>query len=352
MAATEPDEFVVDWPSLGFLGADWIERHCIIADGFSKGKPYVMADWQLWCTANHYRVKETALWDWESPRVSSNFFYRRSQVIAPQKTGKGPWLATIMRLEALGPTVFIGFATGGEVYDCSDYGCECGWFYEYEPGEPMGMPRPTPLIQLTATSKEQTDNVYKHLKAMFRADGFASETRTGEEFIRLPDDGEIATVTSKAQSKLGNPVTFVGHDESGIYTKSNGMKAVADTQNRGLAGMDARGIETTNCYDPAEKSTAQDTFESPVKDIFRFYREPPKHLKYKVAADRKKIHKFVYQGSWWVNLDAIEGLALELIGKGEAAQAERFFGNRMVQGAGAWMPADLWENAKRIRVLT
>lgn len=339
-------EFVVNFPTLGNLVADWIEQHCIVPDGFAKGRPYVMADWQLWCTVNHYRVKEDAAWDPEHPVVSTNFFYRRSQVIAPQKTGKGPWSAAIITCEGLGPTVFIGFAQAGDFYVCAEHGCDCGWYYEYEPGEPMGTLRPSPLIQLTATSKDHTENVYRPLKVMFRRGGLEVEqTRTGEELIRLPDDGEIATVTSSAKSKLGNPVTFVLQDETGIYTKTNGMDAVADTQNRGLAGMDARGIETTNCWDPAEQSVAQSTYTAPVDDIFRFYREPPKGLKYSNAADRAKIHRFVYQGSHWVNLLAIEGLAVELIGKGKAEQAERFFGNRMVQGAGTWMDEVLWERA-------
>ena len=341
----EPDEFVVDWPSLGYLAADWCQQHCIVPDGFKRGLPYVMADWQLWCTVNHYRVREDALWNPDEPRVSTNFHYRRSQVVAPQKSGKGPWTAAIIALEGLGPTVFVGWATDGDVYDCADHSCDCGWVYAYEPGEPMGVPRPTPLIQLTANSKEQTANVYRPLKAMFRGGGLdVEQTRTGEEFIRLPDDGRIDTVTSSARSKLGNPVTFVLHDESGIYTKRNGMVEVADTQLRGLAGMDARGIETTNCWDPTQQSTAQATFEAPAKDIFRFYREPPSGLKYTNRDDRRKIHRYVYQGSWWVNLDAIEGLAAELIAKGETAQAERFFGNRQVRGAGSWLPDGLWDS--------
>jgi putative lipoic acid-binding regulatory protein len=38
--------------------------------------------------------------------------------------------------------------------------------YEYEPGEAMGQAWPTPLIQITATSEEQTDNIYDALRPM------------------------------------------------------------------------------------------------------------------------------------------------------------------------------------------
>lgn len=336
-------EFLVDFPTL-YVAADWIAQHCIVPDGFAKGQPYVMADWQLWCTLNHYRVREDAVWDPVRPRVSTNFFYRRSQIVAPQKTGKGPWSASIIALEALGPTVFVGWSVGGEVYDCADHGCDCGWVYAYEAGEATAVPRPTPLIQLTARSKEQTSNVYRPLKAMFRSGNLDVEsTRTGEEFIRLSDDGRIDTVTSAAQSKLGNPVTFVLHDESGVYTRRNGMVDVADTQLRGLAGMDARGMETTNCWDPSEQSTAQATFESTARDIFRFYREPPANLSFRNKEERRRLLKIVYEGSWWVNLEAIDALAVELIDRGEASQAERFFGNRRVRGASSWLLEGIWD---------
>src|SRR5690606_29488493 len=76
------------------------------------------------------------------------------------------------------------------------------------------------------------------------------------------------------------------------------------------------------------------------KDIFRFYREPPKHLKYERKADRRKIHAYVYAGSLHINLDSIEAEASELIERGELAQAERFFGNRMSAASGMWMDSD------------
>src|SRR5690606_25807579 len=140
------------------------------------------------------------------------FHFRRSQVIAPQKTGKGPWSAAIICLEAVGPALFNGWARGGELYRCVDFGCDCGWEYEYEPGEAMGRPWATPLIQLLATSVEQVDNVYRPLQAMARYGPLQSVMRVGEEFVRLPNDGRIDVVTSSATARLGNPITFALQD--------------------------------------------------------------------------------------------------------------------------------------------
>src|SRR5690606_19782629 len=173
--------------------------------------------------------------------------------------------------------------------------------------------------------------------------------RVGEEFVRVGDQGRIDVVTSSAQSRLGNPVTYVAQDETGIWTKQNKMIQVADTQRRGLAGMQGRSQETTNAFDPTQMSVAQMTYQSRAKDIFKFYREPPRRLRYERKADRRKIHAYVYAGSLHVNLDSIEAEAAELIERGEIAQAERFFGNRMAAGSGVWMAVERWHARRRPR---
>lgn len=352
MSSPPTSEHVVDFPTLGFLAADWIEAHCIVPDGFGKGQPFIEADWQLWCTVNHYRVREEAEWIPENPLKAGAFHYRRSQIIAPQKTGKGPWSAAKACLEASGPALFGGWARAGDAYDCADNGCDCGWGYDYEPGEPIGIRWPTPLIQLLAASDDQTENIYRPLRAMIAGGPLKSQLLIREGFIRIlrPDDpdndAKIDRVTSAARSRLGNPITCALQDEVGTYTATSGLRKVAETQRRGLAGMGGRAIGTTNAFDPSEQSDAQLTFEATAKDIFHFYRKPPVDLKYSNRADRRRIHEYVYRGSSWVNLDDIEGEAAELMER-DPVQAERFYGNRMVQGHGAWLPDGLWESARR-----
>lgn len=343
--SAESDRFVVDFPTL-WVSLDWIEQHCIIADREAKGAPFEMYQWQLWCTVNHYRVKPDA----RRGQMATAFTNRRSQVVAPQKTGKGPWSATIICLEAVGPTVFDGWAEGGELYRCSGHGCDCGWVYEYQPGEPMAVPRATPLIQLLATSEDQVDNVYKHLRVMAKAAPLADQMRVGESFIRLPNDGRIDVVTSSAQSRLGNPITFALQDETGLYTPVNKMVRVAETQRRGLAGMGGRAMETTNAWDPSENSVAQRTSNSKRPDIFRYHPQAPKTLSYKDKRQRRKIHVHVYAGSAHVDLDGIEAEAAELM-ETDPAQAERFFGNRPVAGSSSWLDPAKWHaREKRIEL--
>jgi hypothetical protein len=342
----ETPERVVAWPTLAFLCADWTEAHCVVPDREARGEPFRLYDDQLWFWANHYRVRPEATYG----QLSTAFFYRRSQQVLPQKAGKGPLTAAQVCVEAVGPALFAGWARGGEIYDCRDHGCGCGFVYEYDAGEPMGRPWPTPLIQITATSEEQTANIYAALKPMID-EGPLSEVipRTGEEFIRLPNGGRIDTVTSSATSRLGQRVTFVPQDETGIWLASNGMVKVAETQRRGLAGMGGRAVETTNPWDPSEQSVAQRTYESQVPDVFKFFPQAPASWSYRNKVERRKIHRYVYgdallERAGHIDLDSIEAEAAELLER-DPAQAERFFGNRLVHGAGTWLPEGLWEYA-------
>jgi hypothetical protein len=340
VVAADDGTWPLAFPTL-YVVPDWITRHCKLQSvGGLDPTPqsFEMYDWQLRITANLYRIKPTA----ELGQLATAFAYRRVQAVAPQKSGKGPWAASIVAAEAVGPVLFNGWAQDGDRYRCADHRCGCGWVYEYEPGEPMGRPWNQPLIQITATSEDQTDNTYRPLQAMIRNGPLSEIMRVGEQFIRLPNDGRIDVVTASAQSRLGNPITFAAQDESGIWTDGNGMTKVATTQRRGLAGMSGRSLEQTNAWDPTENSVAQKTAETKVKDVYRYHRLPPKDLDYVKKSERRKIHTSVYEGSHHIDLDSIEGEAAELMEK-EPAEAERFYGNRITAGMGTWLQQDRWD---------
>ncbi|MGH3992642.1 MAG: hypothetical protein ACRDSN_09295, partial [Pseudonocardiaceae bacterium] len=343
MAKPGADEFVVDFPTL-WIGPDWIEQHCPLPDGDEAGGDLALYDWQLWCTVNHYRVKPTA----QLGQLGPAFYHRRSQVIGPQKCGKGPWSATGICLEARGPALFAGWARGGEVYRCVDHDCWCGWEYEYQPGEPMGRRWATPLIQVLATSEAQVDNIWRPLQAMLRRGPLGEAMRVGETVIRGPDDSRIDAVTSSADSRLGNPTTYVVQDETGLYTATNKMRRTAETQRRGVAGMGGRSQETSNAPDPSTDNVAKSTWSSKRPDIFKFWRKPPSHLSYTNRAHRRRIHAYVYAGCKHIDLDSIEAEAAELIER-DPGQAERFYGNRSVSGHSSWMNAQKWGRRKRRR---
>lgn len=360
-------EFVIDFPTLGDLGDAWITRHMLVPQGFARGKPYEMADWQFWCHANRYRVREDAVFvhpddvgPGNPPVLNTAFYYQKTMVVGPQKTGKGPYSAAQVAFEAAGPSVFAGWAEGGEEYRCEDNGCSCGFVWLYEPGEPMGMRHPSPLIQIGAFSEDQARNVYAPLKYSMDNGPLKELLAPRQGFTRIlglsggDDADRIDVVTSTANSRLGNPISDAEQDEAGLYTKSNKMVAFADTQSRGAAGMGGRTHLTTNAWDPTENSYAQQLYESGDKELFVFYRNPDVvpslcdergyPLSFTSERNRMKILKYVYEGSWWVNLESIEAEAAKLV-KRDPAQAERFFGNRLVRGMGSWLVEGAWDRA-------
>ncbi|NUS53837.1 MAG: hypothetical protein HOV66_03090, partial [Streptomycetaceae bacterium] len=92
---------------------------------------------------------------------------------------------------------------------------------------------------------------------------------------------------------------------------------------------------------------AQLAFESPATDINRDFVQAPANLSYGNKAERRKIHRIVYGDSLksrggHIDLDSIEAEAADLAHR-DIGQAERFFGNRIVYGAGAWLEGDLWD---------
>jgi len=309
-------------PTLGYDVADWIEDFCVIPDGEHGGEPFILTDEQRTFLAHHYRLRETA----QVGDLAKAFTYRRSILVRPQKWGKGPLTAAIICAEAVGPTIFDGWDSDGQ---------------------PVGRPRQTSRIQIAATTDDQTGNVYGHLVPMIQR-GPLTELipDAGLTRVMLPGGGIVEPVTSKATSRLGAPITFAIMDETGIWTKDNKGHDLAKTLRRGLAGMGGRSIETTNAWNPAELSVAQMGFESKSTDIYRDYRRPPAELDYRKKADRRKIHRVVYGDSWWVDQDVIEAEAAEIL-ESDPANAERFFGNRVVAGSDSWLPRGLWEKAYR-----
>lgn len=338
------------WPGLSLdIVPDWIERHCVVPDGdfdLDGRKPaFVLRDYQLCFVSNHYAIDSKA----ERGMKSSAFVHQLSVLIDAQKKGKSPLVAAVIAVEAVGPALFDGFADGGEVWDCAEQGCDCGWVYPYRPGEPMARKWTAPLIQITANSEAQTGNTFDALRPMIDYGFLSSQIpRTGEEVIRLPGGkaNQIVPVTSKAKSRLGARVTCVVWDEAALFADDS-MWKVFRTQKRGLTAMGGRGFITTNPDDPATDNVVKDFIENPSGGVYIQYTPPPASLSWKNKADRRKILKYNYSDAPWV-LNNLIGLEedIEQAMRRDPAEAERFYGNRRVQGSGSWLKEDPWDSKK------
>ncbi len=321
-------EYRGEFPTLGYEVADWIEAHCVIPDGDNAGDPFRLTPEQLRFLLWDYRLRPDAV----QSRAGDAWQFRRSMFVRPQKHGKGPLSAAMVCAEAVGPVTFAGWDADGE---------------------PVGKPWATPWIQLAASSEDQVANVYRALLPMIQEGPLADVIPdTGLTRINLSGGGFIEPVTAEGRSRLGQRITFAVHDEPHSWLKHNGGWQLADTQRRNLAGMKGRSVATTNAWDPAEESDAQRTAEAGLADVFVDYPQPPAGS-VRNKRERRKVLRHVYGDSCedrggWVSLDRIDAEIEELIAKGDTAQAERFYLNRVVAVSDAFFDLDAWNSAAAV----
>lgn len=307
-------EYDGEFPTLGYEVAGWIESHCVVPDGDHQGERFVLTDEMLRFLLWHYRLNPDGSWS----------FPRGSQLVRPQKWGKGPFSAAVICAESYGPVRFDGWDARGE---------------------PVGRPWATPHVQVTAVSEDQTDNVWRSLQPMIELGELAAEIPdTGVTRINLPGGGVIEPVTSSARSRLGQRVTFVVQDETHSWVERNGGVRLADNQRRNLAGMGGRFMETTNAWDPTEMSVAQRTSEKPAGVYVDHSGTPVGSVRNK--RERRKVLRAVYGDSWWVDLDRID-FEIEALLEHDPAQAERFFLNRVHAGESVAFPPGAWDALAR-----
>jgi hypothetical protein len=254
-----------------------------------------------------------------------------AQLTRSQKWGKGPFGASIICAEAHpdGPVLFDGWDANGE---------------------PVGRPWPTPHVQVTAVSEDQTDNVFRALLPMIQLGSMSADIPdTGLTRINLPSGGLIEPVTAAARSRLGQRITFLLQDQTESWLRSNGGHDLSDNQRRGLAGMGGRFLSTPNAWDPAEDSVAQRTGESKAAGVYHDDADAGSGS-IRNKADRRRMLKKVYgdaatkprpDAEWepWIDLDRIDG-EIEALLEYDPAQAERWFLNRKLASEGSAFDAE------------
>lgn len=300
-----------EFPTLGYQVADWIEARCAIPDREFVGQPFLLTDEQLRFLLHFYRL---------NPETGGLYYTRGAQLTRSQKWGKGPISAAVVCAEAQGPVLPDGWDANGE---------------------PVGKPWATPLIQVTAVSEDQTDNIYSALLPMIELGALRGEIDdTGLGRINLPGGGKIEPVTASAVSRLGQRITFAPQDQTESWTQRNGGRKLADNQRRGLAGTGGRWLSTPNAWDPTEDSVAQYTAENEFDGVYHDDVEPPSSLSIRNKTERRRALKIVYgdavTGSRegvagaidpWIDLDRIDAEIKALLDR-DPSQAERWFLNR------------------------
>ncbi len=315
-----------EFPTLGLLVGAWIQRNCVIPDGVQQGEPFLLTE-EMWrFLVAYYRLHPNAVFDERRP--SAPFANRGGLLMRPQKWGKGPFAAAICLAEAFGPVRFAGWDSQGE---------------------PRGVAHPTPWVQIVATSEEQTDNTWLALYEMARRGPVADipGVDIGVEDINLPSGGKIEPRTSSGKARLGARLTFAIFDETHLFTESNGGVLLASTMKRNIGGMGGRWLETTNAYDPSEKSVAQRTHEAKLPDVVVDYRPSPRRPKPDDDEDVLDCLEHVYGDSWWVDRRRVLSDARDPNVCPTWADAERFFLNLIVVGVSDAVDGPAWDARAR-----
>lgn len=313
-------EYPGEFPTLGYQVAEWIQDSVVVPDRDVAGSPFLLTDPQLEFLIWFYRV---------DPETGRFVYDRGGTLVAPQKWGKGPFSAAHAIAEADGPVIPAGWSAGGE---------------------PVGRPWATPIIQITAVSEDQTENVWHALVPMIELGSLRADIPdTGQTRINLRGGGLIRPVTAAHRSRLGQRITFAVQDQTESWTERNHGRLLADNQRRNVAGMGGRWVETPNAWNQHEMSVAQQTWEDDEPGVYRMMRDAgPGSIHNK--RERRRMLRRVYDGhlvtqGGWIDLDRIESEVVALM-KRDPAQAERYFFNRVGGGSDSAFDMDKWANAK------
>lgn len=245
----EPGEF----PTLGYLAADWIEQTLPITDGPKAGQPFRLYDEQVLHLLHRYRLDPGA----SAADGNDAFRFRGSMLVRGQKWGKDPLLAAIDLFHAFGPCDFAGWDAHGD---------------------PVGRPHPSPWVFVAALNDRQTDNTWLPLKAMVEQSELAdlSGVEVNLDQIRLPCGNPIEPLTTTAFGRLGGRFTAGSLTENGLMTATGGdggsgkrsPLGFARTLIRSVAGMGGMWSSATNTWDPTEMSHAQQVYDARGKTVY------------------------------------------------------------------------------------
>ncbi len=247
--------------SLGWLCTAWCEYFVRHGPGAIKGHPVRHGDEYTGLFVDIYAVGDNPQ---NRHMLYDSVFFSRPK--GCDKSGIGARLALF---EGLGPARFGGWAErdGGAMPVYEDpWGF--GFYYEYVPGEPMGVHVESPGIRCMATEVGQVGNVYKTIKYNLTERDVCPLAHVpgidvGLERVILPGDGEIIVSTASSSSKDGGRETFVIFDESHRYT----TRELHEMYEVVVNNLDKRKMhdgtwyfECTTMFAPGENSVAEATY--------------------------------------------------------------------------------------------
>lgn len=254
-------------------------------------------------------------------------------------THNSPFAAALCLFELLGPCRFDGFDI-------------------HEPFGVRAKPMSMPLVQIVATSENQTQNTIRMVRAFCQKKGPLArkyDLEVAKTFIETPGGGKLQQMTSSAHSMEGGEVSFVVGDELEHWLPAQGGPAMLQTIQQNAAKMGGRFMGTCNAWVPGEQSSAEAIFDAwcdqedgltrgKTKILYDARIAPPNTVLTDDPEEGQvaltKALEYVYEDCPWVNLEAIK----EQIWSPEYPESRsiRFFLNRPNAAEASWITLEEW----------
>lgn len=334
-ASRPPAERTVTLPpglperTLGFEVLAWIETNLLVPSGTYAGTPFEFTHDQALFTLWFYAVDEHGDW----------LFHRGIRRLAKGQ-GKSPVAAALALCELLGPVRFDSFDPNA-------------------PGGVRGRAVTAPVVQLAATSEDQTGVTMRLIRLMAHKRtplGKKFQLETGKTYVETPTGGKLQVLTSSATSAEGHEATFVIADEVEHWSPRNGGDEMAAVLRRNLAKTrGARLLETCNAWSPGDMSVAEASWEDYCAQEEGLTRGQSKILyDARIAPQATVLHddvhegeigltqalSFVYGDCPWASLDSMKQEIWTP--SSQPSQMRRFYLNQPTVSIDAWVLPEQW----------
>ncbi len=321
-------------PTLGWQVIDWIETYLCHGPGDVQGDPIVLDDEWASFILRAYEVEPA-----DSPR-SGQRAYTEAWLSRPKGRAKSELASMISCAELLGPVRFDGWDAAGQ---------------------PVGRaPRYREVLSL-ATEEGQAGFVYLGSKFMLEngkaADEYQLDTGLTRTFVKDGSGSLMQPVTSGATSKDGGKSTFIGADETHLWTLPELHQLFETVQRNIVKRKVASGwlLQTTTMFQPGQRSVAEAAYayaqqvlsgEIPHGRFLWDHREAP--IDTDVSDDEvlTEALRHVYgAGAEWANIEGI--VALFRDPRTKEADNRRFFLNQPWKGDNKAVDPARWDSLAR-----
>jgi phage terminase large subunit-like protein len=324
---------------LGYDILDWIHAFCCHGPGDVQGEPLDYDD----------EIRDFLIECYRLDPITGRRVYREAVLSRPKGRSKSEIAGHVVVAEALADVRFDGWNADGQ---------------------PVGRPVVSPLIKCLATEESQAGNTFEN--AAFILGEWGPDTHpdvyAGISGVRkyqsasavyLPHGGECRACTAGSASKDGGKETFVVPDESHLYVlpelRSMYATVMRNLPKRKLA--DPWALQTTTAGRPGEQSIAESVLTSWRKGelsstVLVDHRDAKGRIDIDDRAHTIAQLKQVYGAamdpvSGWMDPADVYEVMIDPTKCPDHATAARYYLNRWVSGADAWISDAIVERQQR-----